>query len=90
MRTVQPLDEIPSARFYVCEPALHCGSRRGRPLTGGYTDRHEAQAALEALSDEHPDAYLLPLRAAATHEETPVSVRSLTFDEARALHANDP
>lgn len=64
-----------AVRFYVCELELHCGGTRPRPLTGAYTDRHDAQAALEALSDDYPNAFVLPFRGV-------LHARSLTFAEA--------
>jgi hypothetical protein len=85
-------DTLPGATallFFVCQAIEHCGSRRPRLLSEGFTDRHEAQAALEALSDEHPHAYLLPIRVIQTDQEPP-RVRSMTFEEARALRMVTP
>lgn len=73
----------PADGYLLVEPIEHCGGHRLRALRGAVLDDGEAQAALASSLPAHPSAFLRPL---VRHSE-PAKVRSLTFEEARAMHA---
>lgn len=67
-------------RYLLCEHSMHCGGHRPRVLLSTPLPPEEAERVLLGSASAHPTVYLLPVPVTS-------NVRSLTFEEARAMHA---